>query len=195
MHRQQFDGCHAQRGEVLEDRWVGEPCVRPALVLGDGGMQSGDSLDVRLVDDGVAPCGTRGLIVAPIEVVVDHDAARYVRCGVQSASCQVVIAHVTEDGRPECEAAFDGLRVRIYEQLVRVPSMAVGGIPRSVHTEAVARAGGHMGHVVMEDVEDLLLEWNAGLVPVLVEDAQVDRGGSLRPDRDVGATVLVGRDT
>ncbi len=60
VHRHQLDRGHAEPGQVLDDRRVREAGVRAALLLGDVGVQLGEALDVRLVDERSRCRGCRG---------------------------------------------------------------------------------------------------------------------------------------
>ena len=60
VHRHQLDRGDAEPGQVVDDRGVGEPGVGAALLLGHLGVQLGQALDVRLVDDAARCRGSRG---------------------------------------------------------------------------------------------------------------------------------------
>ena len=106
LHRQQLDGGDAEVLQVVDDDRVTEAGVRPAQLLGDPVVQLGEALDVQLVDGGVAPPRADLAVVAPVEVVVDHDAAGDVRRGVALVAPlrggrrgELVVGLEAEDGR------------------------------------------------------------------------------------------------
>ncbi len=74
VHGQQLEGRHADAAQVGDGARVRDAGVRPAQVLGDVGVRSGERADVRLVHDGPVQ-GDVGLRhTAPVEGIVDHDA-------------------------------------------------------------------------------------------------------------------------
>ena len=64
MHRQQFDGGHAEVEEVGDGRFVTEAGVSPAQLGRHLGVAHGEALDVHLVDNRVGvrvPVAVTGL--------------------------------------------------------------------------------------------------------------------------------------
>ena len=78
VHRHQLDRGDAELGEVGGDRRVGEPGVGPALLLGDVGVQLGEALDVRLVDEGLVVGDRQPAVALPVEERVDDHAVGHV---------------------------------------------------------------------------------------------------------------------
>src|SRR5262249_26628318 len=67
---------------------------------------------------------------------------------------------------------------------------AVGGCPGSVHAEAVPLSGPDAGHVHVMDERALLAHLDAGLVPAVVEQRELDLVGDLREEREVRADAV-----
>ena len=89
--------------------------------------------------------------------------------------------------------AFDGPRVRIDQQLARVEAVTVPRVPRAVHPEAVPLTGTATGDEAVPDVEGGVLQRDALLAAVVVEQADGHARGIRRPERDVDAVVGRGR--
>jgi len=174
VHRQQLDRRDTERREVLEHLRMSEPGIGSALMLGYRRMQFRDATNVGLVDDGVAPGRPGGAVVAPVERVIDDDAARHERRRIRRVHDEVVAADVAVDRRIEPELPVDRLRVGIEEQLVVVPPLAPARVPLARNAEAVARSGGQVGDVAVIDVEDPLDQRYAVLIAAIVEDAELD---------------------
>jgi hypothetical protein len=71
---EELDGRYAQRLEVLDDGRVRHPRVLAAQLRRHVGVQPGEPLDVRLVDDRLVPGDARRLVAPPVERVVHHHA-------------------------------------------------------------------------------------------------------------------------
>ena len=144
MHGQQLDRRHAEVLEVVGHRRRGQSGVRPAQLLGHPVVQRGHALDVHLVDHGVAPAAARRGRPAPVEVVVDDDAARGTY-GAESRSLRVVgvVLHVAEDRLVDDEVARHGPAVGVEQQLGGVEPQPGPRVPRPVGAVAVARAPRH----------------------------------------------------
>src|SRR5690606_22069440 len=89
------------------------------------------------------------------------------------------------------DLSLDRLRVRVQEQLRRVAAVAVRGVVRPVHAVAVARAGALAGQVDVPDVRVDLLDVDAGLGAVVVEEAELDALGDLGEEGEVGPRAVV----
>ena len=127
VDRQELDGRHAEPHQVLEHCGVGEAAVGAALVGRHGGMEGGQALDVRLVDDRVGPGHVRSIGAVPLEVrrgdeAVGHDA------GAVAAGLEELVT--------PADGAVERGGVGIDEQLGRVCRMGAAD-PVAV---AVARA-------------------------------------------------------
>ena len=84
MDRQQLDRGHAQRLDVVDHVLGAQARVGAAQLLGHRGMQLGEALDMRLIDDRVDPTAPalRSRLTLPIEVRIDHHALRHERRAV-----------------------------------------------------------------------------------------------------------------
>ena len=98
--------------------------------------------------------GARRAIVSPGESRIDHAAARHERRAVALVEGQIVagLQLVAEHGRIPVEIADDGLGVRIEQELVRIETVAVGGLIRPVDTIAVDGTGARIGQKAMPDL-------------------------------------------
>jgi hypothetical protein len=56
-----------------------------------------ETLDVQLVEDGVAPWHVRRTHLAPVEAAIDHFAAGHVGCAVVARALVVVPAHPADE--------------------------------------------------------------------------------------------------
>ena len=182
VDRQQLDGGDAERAQVLDDRRVGEPRVRPAQVLGDVGVQCREALDVQLVDDGGVPGHVRPGVVTPRERVVGQHRARHAGGGVRTRA--------GIDARIVDEIALDGARVRIDEQLGRIVEQPAGRVERTVDAEAVTLAGADAGQVAVPYVIRAVAQRHPRLGAGLVEQADRDAGGRRGPQGEVRALAV-----
>lgn len=158
---------------------------------------------MHLVDHRVRPRRLRAAVVRPLvvgRVIVDDDTLRDVRRRVP------VVAHGVGDlllrpvadvpvhlGR-QTEVAVDGTRVRIEEELRRVPAGARPRVPAAVHTEAVPLSRPHARHETVPDLMGQFGQRQPHLHALVVEEAQLDRLRAARPQREVGARHAVGAD-
>ena len=180
------------------DRRVRQAGVRPALLLGHVGVQLGQALDVRLVDEGLVVGDGEAAVALPVEERVDDHAVRHVRRGVVVVAGVLVAEVVGEERLVPVDVAGRGLGVGVEEQLVGVAALALVGVPRAVDAVAVALAGLHGRDVAVPDVgvdlgdlEPRLGE-GAGVVGVGVEQAQLDALGDLAEQGEVGAGAVEG---
>ncbi len=200
---QQLHGRHAQLHQVLDRRRVRQPGVGAPEFLRYAGVQLGEAAHVDLVDHRVRPRCLRAAVVHPLVVggvVVDDDALRDVGRGV------AVVAHGVRDlllrpvadvrvhlGR-QPELAVHRPRVRVEEQLRRVPARAGPRVPAAVHPEAVALSRHDARQEAVPDLVRQLGQRGARLHALRVEQTQLDRLRTPRPQREVGARHLVGTD-
>ena len=184
VDRQQLDRGDAERGQVLQDRRVREAGVGAAQVLGHVGVLHREPAQVQFVDDGVVPRRVRAVVVTPRERVVHDHRARDVRGRVGVG--------VRIDRRVLPEVALDTARVRVDQQLLRVVEQAVPGVIRAVDAEAVPLPRPDPGDVAVPHLEGAFGQRDAGLGAVGVEQADGHRGGSGRPQREVGPLAVPG---
>ncbi len=181
---QQLHGRHAQLHQVLDRRRVRQPGVGAPEFLRYAGVQFGEAADVDLVDDRVRPRCLRAAVVHPLVVggvVVHDDTLRDVGRGV------AVVAHGVRDlllrpvtdmrvdlGR-QPELAVHRPRVRVEEQLRRVPAGAGPRVPAAVHPEAVALSRHDARQEAVPDLVRQLGQRGARLHALRVEQTQLDR--------------------
>src|SRR5437763_8709039 len=139
MHRHQFDGSYAEPLQVLDRGRVCETGVRPAHGRRHVWMPRGESLDVHLVDDRVAPGSRRPRVLAPRERIRNDDGLGHQRRGVAMVLMSVVFAGwIAEHRVVQHELTVESPRVGIDEQLAGVPPQALARVERAVDPEAVA---------------------------------------------------------
>ncbi len=204
VHRQQLHRRHAQPRQMLDRRRVREARVRAAQLLGDARVQLGEAAHVQLVDDRVRPRRLRPPVVRPLVVgtaVVDHDTLRDVRRRVPLVAHGVrhpllrPVPHVPVHLRRQPEVAVHGARVRVEQQLRRIPAGAGPRVPAAVHPEAVALPRQDARHETVPDLVGQLGQPHPALPapgPRPVEQAQLHRLRPARPQREVRPRHLVG---
>src|SRR6185437_12159565 len=97
---------------------------------------------------------------------------------------------VGEQGLAPLDVPVDRLRVRVEQQLRRVAAQPGRRLVRAVHPVAVPLAGADPGQVAVPDQPVALRKVDPLLLPVLVEQAQLDAVGDLGEDGEVGATPV-----
>ncbi len=183
---------------MLDGGGVGQPRVGAAQLGRHPGVAHGEAAHVHLVQHGLGPGRLRPLVVVPVVVVVDHDGLGDVRRGVPVVADGVghlafgPVADGAAGGVVCGVVAVHGAGVRVEQQLRRVPAGARPRVPAAVHPEAVAGAGQDARQVAVPGLEVLLGEAVPALPAALVEQAEVDRLGAGRPEREVGAPAAVG---
>ena len=140
-------------------------------------MRLGHTLDVSLVNDRLVIRDARGVVGTPVEERVDHDAGHGVAeridhrrsaAGGGILGVQVVgIQRLTE-----VEIAVEGLAVRVQQKLAGVAPVAVGRVPRSVHPIPIALPGRDGRQVGVPDETVDLVEFDPGLVVVVVDQTE-----------------------
>ena len=189
VDRQQLDRGHAERGQVLERRLRGEPCVRAAQLFPHCRHLLGEALHMRLVDDRLVP-GRGGVpVVFPVERLVDHD-----RLGDHGRVVLVVplevgvlsVRHVRQrvPALPQ-HGALDRLRVRVDQQLVRVEAMPLLRRPPPVDAVAVPLPRPDPRQVAVPVERGALGERVTRLTVGLVEEAELDLLRVLAEEREV----------
>jgi hypothetical protein len=106
----------------------------------------------------------------------------------------LVARPVAERARLRCvqrEGTVEGARVRIDEQLDGIEAVPLVRCPRAVRAQPVTRAGDDAFHEAVEDRAGALGQREAGRLDRarVIEQAEFDRGGVLREDRDVRAPL------
>src|SRR5205085_2412938 len=148
-------------------------------------MAHANALDVRFVDNCLAPRDVRRAIVAPIEAVVDdhrlgHPARRVVH--VTSEVLGSTAQPISEDRRAPINFAAESARIRIDEQLVRIESITFTRRIATMYSVAIQLPWPDAQHVAVPDVARLLRQSQTrGLLAIdVVEQAQLDMPGVLR---------------
>jgi hypothetical protein len=163
LHGEQLHGRDPEVLEVADGGLVGEPRVRSPQLLGNARIELGQPLEVRLVDHRIIERGAGLGDSGPVERLVDDHGA--LRTGAE---------------------ALDALAVRIQEKPRRVES--VRGPLRAGDAEVVAAAGHEFPGASEPDAVPIPREIDGLVDPVrvlVVEQAQVDFLGILRPDADL----------
>lgn len=127
MHRHEFQRGDPERGEVLDDRRVGNAGIGAPHRLRHFRMGLGQALDVRLIDHRVRVLVARRPVDAPVEVRIDDDALGHVRSRIGVVAGVRVPERIPEDRLVPVERPVDRLGVRIQQQLVRIAAMPARG--------------------------------------------------------------------
>ncbi len=185
MDGQQLDGAHPQVLQIADDGRAAQSSVGSAEFLGDLVVEVGEALDVQLIDHGVAPPGTKLAVALPVEVVGHHDRLGHRRGRVELGPL-VESTTVPEQRRARLQLSTDRLRVRVEQQLGRVESPAVCGIPATVGTHAVQLADRHARDLPVPHAQGVLGELVPDLGTGVVEQADPHSGCLGGPHREVG---------
>ena len=200
VDRQQLDGGHAERLEVLDRGLRGQSGVRAAQVLANAGVAHREALDVRLVDHRLVHRRVGRAVVLPLEAIVDDHALRDRQRVVGGVHHEVGVVAGTRVGlvrehvaAAEAHLALDRLRVRVDQQLVRVEAVAGARVVGAVDAVAVALPGTDAGQVHVPVERRALADLDPLLDVLVVEQAQLDALGVLGEQREVGALPVPGR--
>ena len=197
VHRHELHRRDAQPPEVADHGGVGQAGVGAARGVGHLGVQLGQALHVRLVEDGLAPGHLGRAVVAPVEDLVDDHRLGHARRVVPLIDGQItalVVGAVSQHRLLPVDPAPQRPRVRIDEQLVRVAALAPLRGVRAVNPQPVQRAGLQARGVAVEGVPRRLGEVEPlHLDPVRrgVEQADLDAGGDPGEDGEVDALAIV----
>ena len=151
VHRHQFHGRHAEPRQVLDHRRCRQSRVAAAQLRRHLGVAQRQAAHVRLVDQRLVVGGARLPVVGPVEVRVDHHAARHERRAVAGVHRRRITGLVGKQRRVPAQPALDGLAVGVQQQLGRVAAVAAGRVIGPVHPVAVALAGADAGQVAVPD--------------------------------------------
>ena len=193
LHRHQLDRRDTELLQVRDHGRVRETEVLAAQVFRHFGMALRKALDVRLVNDRVAPGHARRAILAPVERAIDDAALGHTGSAVGVRRAIVVARLGAEKRVVPYERALQCQRARIDEQLVRIEAMPVLRVVGPMHAVAVehsrsAEAGGQ------ETVPDIpgtrwQLETRDLRAALGIEQAQFDAFGVRREHRKIGAAT------
>ena len=184
---QQLDGSDPECGEVLDGGRVGQAGVGPAQLAGDVGVGGGEPLDVDLVDDRLVQRDAERPVVAPVEERVVDDALLDMDRAVVVVARPFVAEVVREAGRLPVDRSLDRLGVGIDDELSRIEAQTDVGRPFAVDAVAVALAGPDVGQEGVPAVGVDLVEMDAPLRSVIIEQAELHAMGRLAEQREVGA--------
>jgi len=125
-----------------------------------------------------------------------HDRLRHEARAVDAVALRQAVAPQVEQRRLEVERPVERQRVGIDEQLGGVEAMPGLGLPGPLGAEAIARARRHAVDMAVMDIASPSAKTNAAELRLArrVEQAEQDRFGMGRPDRDIDAMTR-GRDT
>jgi len=153
-------------------------------------MQPGEALDVRLVDHRLVVRVAQLAVALPVEVGVDHDAEHHVPGRVVVVALVGCVELVAEQALVPVDLAVRRLGVGVEQELVGVAAQALRRVPRPVHAVAVALPRLHLRQVAVPDEGVHLVELDAGLLAVVVEQAQLHALGDLAEESEVGAAPV-----
>ena len=151
VHRHELDRGDAEPGEMVDDRGRGQARVGAAQLGRDLRMAHGEAADVRLVDHGLVIGRARLPVAGPVEVGVDHHAARHERRAVGVVGLGRVARLVVEQRLIPAQAAVDGLAVGVQQQLGRIAAVALLRIVGAGHAVGVALAGADGRQIAVPD--------------------------------------------
>ncbi len=190
VHREQFDGGDAEIAQMGDDGGMRESGVRSAQVLGHVGMCRGEGADVQFVDDGGVPVGLEAGASAALGGGGD-DGEGNVATGVAVGSASERFVVVRQERVGVAEAAGDATRVGIEEQLAGIETAAGLGVPGTVRAQPVTGAHRGVGDDAVPDPVGPFGQAVARLGAVVVDHADVHRGGLGRVDGE-GDTAVDG---
>ncbi len=192
VHGHQFDAGDAQFPQVEEDRFGGDPGVRAAQLVRHVRVGHGQALDVRLVDHGLVEGHVRFPAVPPVEAGVHDDPQGRAALLLFLHDAVVPAGHVAEHAPVELFGAVQRLGVGVEQHHVRVEAQAAFRGVLAVHAVAVALARFHAGQVAVPHEGGLFAQRHAGFHALFVEEAQLDAGGVLGVQGEVGAFAVPG---
>ena len=132
-----------------------------------------------------------GAITFPVEGIVDDDGFWRVRRVVVVVALEIVSAErIGKHRRVPGDAAGNGARVGIDEELCGIAAESVCGIPGPVHPKAVTLAGADAAKVRVPAERGPLGKVDARLVSVAIEQAQLHTLGDFREDREIRALTV-----
>ncbi len=192
VHRHQFDGGDAERGQVLDDGRVAHTGVAAADLLRQPRVGPGQPAHMRLVDHRLVVRAVRRGVVAPVEGGVDHHGQHGVPETVGGVPLLRAVEPVPEERRVRVQPAVDGLGVGVQQQFGRVAAVALLRPVGAVHPVAVALSGPDAGQVAVPDEVVDLGQRDQPLRAVVGDQREFDLPGDLGEQREVRARAVVG---
>ena len=190
VHGHQLDGRDADALVVLDHGRMSERGVGAPGIFRDVRVELGETLDVGLVDHRLGVGDARMTITGPVEERVDHDAEHHVRGGVVVVDRARIAELVREQRRIPIDLADGRLGVRVEQQLVRVRPLTLGRVVRPVHSIAVALPWLDLGQVAVPHESVDVLQLDARLDSILVEETQLHTLRRLAEEREVRAAAV-----
>ena len=174
-----------------------EAPIRPSQVLAHVLALRREPAHVCLVDHRVLPRGARPhpVVVLPVERRIDHHRLGHRFCAVRLVDGEIGVdaaaGHVRERVRGiPTDGTVDCLRVWIDEQLGRIETQPRGGVVAAVNAVAVPLPRTDAGEEAVPVERRPFLDGDPFLIPVRVEQAELDTLGVLREQREVGAVAI-----
>ena len=191
LHRQQRQRRHAQAPEVRQRHRVGQRGIGAPHLGRQAGVAHRERLDVQLVQHARGRCVARRPVTAR-GLARRRDAGLERVHGVVGGLFGVegrCPEHVAVVLGPPLEAADDLARPGVEQQLGRVEAVALARLVRPVGAQPVNQARPGAGQEAVEHAVGVAVQAVARefLRAGGVEQAPVDGGGMLRPDREVHA--------
>ena len=180
VDRQQLDGRHAQGLDVVDHRLLPHAGIGAAQSFGNGRVELGETLDVRLIDEGLLPRreGRPGC-AAPVEIGVDHHAFGHEGRAVPLVEAQVLVLGadgVAIAGVVPLDLAGVTQSIGIQQQLVGIEPVAGLWLVGAIDAIAIDLPWLDAFHIAVEDLVGVVWQGDALdlLAPLGVEQAQFD---------------------
>ena len=195
VDRHQLDGSDAELDEVVDHGRMTKGREGAAQLGRHRRVQGREALDVRLVEDRVAPWPLRRPIVTPGVGWSVDDAFRHHRRAVAPVRSQVAAVRsrtIAEQGVVPADAAVQAPGIGIEEQLVRVEAVPAPRLVGAVHAIAVELSRLQAGDIA---VPDLIRPLRQGEpldlpAPLRIEQAEFDRRRMCGEEREVDALAV-----
>ena len=143
LHGQQFDRCHPQCNQMVDNGRMGHCAIGAAQGIGHGRVAHRQAFDMGLIDHGVCQraaraCGHGGQIA-----VIHHHRFGHGKGAVTQIKRQIALVRpglIAHDLISPEQAAGPRLGIGVYEQLVGVKPLAKGRGIGSMHPKAIKLA-------------------------------------------------------
>src|SRR5262249_36826545 len=148
-------------GQVFDGRLGGQASVTSTQLLGNIGIELGETLDVQFVDEGLVPGDSRRTVIAPGEGRIHYYSQRGVGCTVAIVERQVELRILKLVGKQLIvppNVTTDQLGIRVEHELVGVEPVPLDGLERPVDPVAIELARQYIGEVSVPDFVCVLLQ-------------------------------------
>ncbi len=196
VDRHEFDRGDAEFLQVFDHRRVCESCVGSADFRRHFPVEVGHAAHMGLVDDRIVIGDVWVLVVAPIEIRIDHRRLHGVRRRIQGVHGRDVIRAFEPVGVETfiaVDVAFDGFGIWVQKQFVRIAPQSLVRIVGTVYAVAVALSRLDAGQVVVPDVRILLGHFDSGLMIVFIEQTELHFLRNLRKKGEIHTGAIVAR--